>query len=248
MFNGFALPFTTLQLLKPRKHIWLVVTLGEHLIHCQTLQFKKWLLSLTSFQCQTTSLNSLFIESGSSSANYFSWKWCRVEKEKWKNKAHSTSSPCFRTSSTAEMSSSLRSWLSLAICSPFSKKFCVACSTDTARTWAFLERPFFLLDGPLLLVFTSVVTWGERGELAAGRKSNIYTWNIGARVEKTHLENSLQCSMSQQVSLVKFLFFSILNCPCESFQVPIRASITTNLKWLQWIHFQDQQLESRNHG
>lgn len=68
------------------------------------------------------------------------------------------SSPCLRTSSTAAMSSSLRSWLSLAICSPFSRKFWVACSTDTARTWAFLERPFFLPDGPLLLVFTRVVT------------------------------------------------------------------------------------------
>lgn len=77
-----------------------------------------------------------------------------------KNKLSSASSPCLRTSSTAAMSSSFRSWLSLAICSPFSKKFWVACSTDTARTWAFLERPFFLLDGPLLLVLTRVVTWG----------------------------------------------------------------------------------------
>lgn len=74
------------------------------------------------------------------------------------------SSPCFRTSSTAVIRSSVRSWLSLAICSPFSRKFCVACSTDKARTWAFLERPFFLLDGPLLLVFTSVVTCGRSQE------------------------------------------------------------------------------------
>ncbi len=70
-------------------------------------------------------------------------------------------SPCLRTSSTAAISSSFRSWLSLAICSPFSRKFWVACSTDTASTWAFLERPFFLLDGPLLLVLTRVVTCGR---------------------------------------------------------------------------------------
>lgn len=86
--------------------------------------------------------------------------------ESWRNlpesKLTSASSPCLRTSSTAAMSSSFRSWLSLAICSPFSKKFWVACSTDTAKTWAFLERPFFLLDGPLLLVLTRVVTWRKK--------------------------------------------------------------------------------------
>lgn len=67
--------------------------------------------------------------------------------------------PCLRTSSTAAVSSSLRNWLSFAIFSPFSRKFCVAVSTDAAKTWAFLERPFFLLDGPLLLEFTKVVTY-----------------------------------------------------------------------------------------
>ena len=67
--------------------------------------------------------------------------------------------PCLRTSSTAAVSSSLRNWLSFAIFSPFSRKFWVAVSTDAANTWAFLERPFFLLDGPLLLEFTNVVTY-----------------------------------------------------------------------------------------
>lgn len=84
--------------------------------------------------------------------------------------------PCLRTSSTAAMSSSLRSWLSLAICSPFSRKFWVACSTDTARTWAFLERPFFLLDGPLLLVFTSVVTYEWRTGHCRWFSNNTIVW------------------------------------------------------------------------
>lgn len=70
----------------------------------------------------------------------------------------STLLPCLRTSSTAATSSSFRNWLSFAILSPFSRKFSVACSTEAAKTWAFLERPRFLLEGPLLLVLTSVVT------------------------------------------------------------------------------------------
>ncbi|TNN32825.1 hypothetical protein EYF80_057013 [Liparis tanakae] len=90
--------------------------------------------------------------------------------------------PCLRTSSTAACSSSLRSRLSLAICSPFSRKLCVACSTDTASTWAFLERPFFLLDGPLLLVFTSVVTWGgsqSSGPLVLSSSRLLVLWPSG---------------------------------------------------------------------
>lgn len=69
--------------------------------------------------------------------------------------------PCLRTSSTAAVSSSLRNWLSFAIFSPFSRKFWVAVSTEAAKTWAFLERPFFLLEGPLLLEFTRVVTYNR---------------------------------------------------------------------------------------
>lgn len=69
--------------------------------------------------------------------------------------------PCLRTSSTAAVSSSFRNWLSFAIFSPFSRKFWVAVSTEAANTWAFLERPFFLLDGPLLLELTKVVTYGR---------------------------------------------------------------------------------------
>lgn len=73
--------------------------------------------------------------------------------------------PCLRTSSTAAVSSSFRNWLSFAIFSPFSRKFWVAVSTEAAKTWAFLERPFFLLDGPLLLEFTRVVTYESRNNL-----------------------------------------------------------------------------------
>lgn len=71
--------------------------------------------------------------------------------------------PCLRTSSTAAVSSSFRNWLSFAIFSPFSRKFWVAVSTDAAKTWAFLERPFFLFEGPLLLELTNVVTYAWQG-------------------------------------------------------------------------------------
>lgn len=78
--------------------------------------------------------------------------------------------PCLRTSSTAAVSSSFRNWLSFAIFSPFSRKFWVAVSTEAAKTWAFLERPFFLLDGPLLLEFTRVVTYERNNKLFNSKK------------------------------------------------------------------------------
>ena len=49
----------------------------------------------------------------------------------------------------------------------------MAVSTDAARTWAFLERPFFLLDGPLLLEFTKVVTYSTPQELAERRVNSL---------------------------------------------------------------------------
>lgn len=80
------------------------------------------------------------------------------EEPQFEKPPRSTLLPCLRTSSTAATSSSFRNWLSFAILSPFSRKFSVACSTEAAKTWAFLERPRFLLEGPLLLVLTNVVT------------------------------------------------------------------------------------------
>lgn len=87
--------------------------------------------------------------------------------------------PCLRTSSTAAVSSSFRNWLSFAIFSPFSRKFWVAVSTEAASTWAFLERPFFLLDGPLLLEFTKVVTYKRSNKLFNSKRYTLVRkpWN-----------------------------------------------------------------------